>query len=177
MSSPQGVDNDECPRHSYRLYGKPELHFDQYLTSNDLNNGLNLFPGDVIINMTEGTVEYVRGDGSRVQWTSIDDSISCPHPLVPNYILVPMQTRFSWVPRDGFPQYHSQAIASNPKNDILVWIKRFYAQYFTHEALYIEMRDPDSDDAEIDDAENIGAERGEGSRSTSSYYAHSVDER
>ena len=87
--------------------------------------GQKFVPGDVLINTEENTVSYVGNDGMVILWLSVNAAMGTRHPtLNSHYVLVPLQRRFAWLPHTGYTHWRSQALDSNPEDDLQIYIDR-----------------------------------------------------
>ena len=109
------------------------MEFVQYIGTSSIVNENTLRPGDVFIDIEKYTVSYMGSSNSLVPWTSVMDAQNTRHPLLnQHYILVPLQTRFSWLSISGIAQWQLQATDANPDNVLRVHIDRIrdaYARY------------------------------------------------
>lgn len=101
------------------------INFTQYIGTSSTPIENTLHPGDVFIDVEEYKVFYMGSNGFLIPWTSIMEAHNTRHPLLDrHYVLVPLQTRFSWLSITGIDQWRLQATDSNPYNILRVHIDR-----------------------------------------------------
>ena len=111
-----------------------------------------LHPGDVFIDVEEYKVFYMGLNGFLIPWTLVMEAHNTRHPLLDHhYVLVPLQTRFSWLSITGIDQWWLQATDSNPYNILQVhinYIREACTNYSMN--MDMEMGDDLDVDGEID---------------------------
>jgi hypothetical protein len=102
-----------------------KIDFNQYVGNSTITHISSLLPGDILIDIESKTVSYIGINNKQMPWTSLGNSLVTRHPLtIKEHILVPIQLRYSWLPLDGYAHWSRQALLSNPKDDLNIFIER-----------------------------------------------------
>ena len=98
--------------------------FTQYIGPSSIATSHSLLPGDVIINIESCTVSYIGENGQCISWTSVVNASQTRHPtLIHHYILVLLQTHFSWLSYNGYQHWDCQAREYNPTDSLNAYIR------------------------------------------------------